>query len=578
MAGAGSRTRKDGSPSAKVGSIERLRPKMLGPGMPSMREVRQLGAAADAGPKRGKLADELAARAASARAARTAFMAARRGEAERRHAGAAKPAAAIAHEVGGQRTAAGWAAEMSRLRDKQPRPLHKLYGRNPTPEQITAHKEATRAYEKEYRHASKMQKETLARENEARAGTAKPAPKPEAPAAGKAGPTPLQAQHIHDLSTYHHDRSTREHFSAADRTDGVAHGMIAQVYREAAKGGDVEAHLAAADKEWRAFAAERNKQVDNAPKTKMGPYSGASSIHYMWANPDKVKDMSDDVRRNVAREMGKQHTPEAEARHAAWKAGEERKWKAIAAATDADHAAAVGKTPAYMRAAAESHAEAAAALRSAPARHAVDHPQHKAEIASREDAAKWHEIRASKLEGEAKTFEQAGKQKAAAVIAKKARAEKLRADMKVQRESEARAEAALKGGPKLNEGIGKTIQLNTRDGSTLHVPVLAHQGDFALHYATNADGTLRSGGAGKSKDFVITHAPTGMNTGFARDVKSQAEGKAYLAALGHPDFKRAFDAWAAASPRDRGEKAAALRDAWYKVKPAAERKAQRHAA
>lgn len=83
MAGAGSRTRKDGSPSARVGSIERLRPKMLGPSMPTMREVRELGRAADAASPRSKAGRDLAARAASARAARTAFMVARRVERER---------------------------------------------------------------------------------------------------------------------------------------------------------------------------------------------------------------------------------------------------------------------------------------------------------------------------------------------------------------------------------------------------------------------------------------------------------------------------------------------------------------
>lgn len=84
MAGAGSRTRKDGSPSAKAGSVERLKPRQVGPHMPSMREVRALGQAADAASPRSKAGREMAARAASARAARSAFMAARRIERERK--------------------------------------------------------------------------------------------------------------------------------------------------------------------------------------------------------------------------------------------------------------------------------------------------------------------------------------------------------------------------------------------------------------------------------------------------------------------------------------------------------------
>ena len=46
MAGAGARTRKDGSASAKVGSIERLKPRQIGPLPPTIGQVRALHTAA----------------------------------------------------------------------------------------------------------------------------------------------------------------------------------------------------------------------------------------------------------------------------------------------------------------------------------------------------------------------------------------------------------------------------------------------------------------------------------------------------------------------------------------------------
>lgn len=66
------------------------------------------------------------------------------------------------------KTAAEWADEMAKLRDHKPRPLHKRFGKNPTDAQIAEHREAERAWNRDYRHASKMQKKTLAEENAAR--------------------------------------------------------------------------------------------------------------------------------------------------------------------------------------------------------------------------------------------------------------------------------------------------------------------------------------------------------------------------------------------------------------------------
>jgi hypothetical protein len=64
-----------------------------------------------------------------------------------------------------EKSASDWAGEMARLRDLRPRPLHKRYGRNPTPEQIERHRGEEREWSKLYRHATKMQKAQLAKDN-----------------------------------------------------------------------------------------------------------------------------------------------------------------------------------------------------------------------------------------------------------------------------------------------------------------------------------------------------------------------------------------------------------------------------
>jgi hypothetical protein len=58
-------------------------------------------------------------------------------------------------------SASDWALEMVRLREFKPRPLHKRYGKNPTPEQVAFHKEEERNWNRLYRYASKMQKKML---------------------------------------------------------------------------------------------------------------------------------------------------------------------------------------------------------------------------------------------------------------------------------------------------------------------------------------------------------------------------------------------------------------------------------
>jgi len=65
-------------------------------------------------------------------------------------------------------SAAQWANEMARLRDVKPRPLHKLYGRSGgTPEQQAAWKAQMSEWNRQYRHASKMQKIALEEDNAA---------------------------------------------------------------------------------------------------------------------------------------------------------------------------------------------------------------------------------------------------------------------------------------------------------------------------------------------------------------------------------------------------------------------------
>lgn len=63
-------------------------------------------------------------------------------------------------------TSSEWCNEMQRLRDVKPRPITKLYGkRGPTPEQLESWTQQMREWNRAYRKASKMQKETLDAEN-----------------------------------------------------------------------------------------------------------------------------------------------------------------------------------------------------------------------------------------------------------------------------------------------------------------------------------------------------------------------------------------------------------------------------
>lgn len=73
-----------------------------------------------------------------------------------------KPAAKKDEPV---KSAAEWADEMTQLRKVKPRAIERVYGQSPTDEQRAAHSAAEKEWNRKYRHASKMQKETLEREN-----------------------------------------------------------------------------------------------------------------------------------------------------------------------------------------------------------------------------------------------------------------------------------------------------------------------------------------------------------------------------------------------------------------------------
>lgn len=69
-------------------------------------------------------------------------------------------------EFNADRCATDLAREMSRLRDRQPRPLAKLYGRQgPTPEQRTSWEIVSKQYNRMMSHLRKAHKVAVARGN-----------------------------------------------------------------------------------------------------------------------------------------------------------------------------------------------------------------------------------------------------------------------------------------------------------------------------------------------------------------------------------------------------------------------------
>jgi len=65
----------------------------------------------------------------------------------------------------GGMSASDWSARMAELRAVKPRPLIKMYGRNPTEAQQEWHKQVMRDWNREYRKASQEQKKQLVIDN-----------------------------------------------------------------------------------------------------------------------------------------------------------------------------------------------------------------------------------------------------------------------------------------------------------------------------------------------------------------------------------------------------------------------------
>ena len=128
MAGAGARTRKDGSASAKVGSIEVLRSRQIGPAVPMRRQVQAMATGAASAERAARTpaaraaAAELRAKAESAGQARAAFLAARKGS---------KAAASAAHEAGARAMRAGAAAQFAKAQPKAAEPVKVVVAKAP---------------------------------------------------------------------------------------------------------------------------------------------------------------------------------------------------------------------------------------------------------------------------------------------------------------------------------------------------------------------------------------------------------------------------------------------------------------
>jgi len=58
-----------------------------------------------------------------------------------------------------------WSAEHTRLYSERPRPLNKMFGKNPTAEQIERHKVLVREHARLYRHATKMMRAQISASN-----------------------------------------------------------------------------------------------------------------------------------------------------------------------------------------------------------------------------------------------------------------------------------------------------------------------------------------------------------------------------------------------------------------------------
>lgn len=86
--------------------------------------------------------------------------------------------------------------------------------------------------------------------------------------------------------------------SAVDMAESQVHRSAARIFQALADGraNELDDLIAAADREWRAFASDRNLVVKQAKKTTMGPYSGQSAARHLWINPEAMVQMGKSIR------------------------------------------------------------------------------------------------------------------------------------------------------------------------------------------------------------------------------------------------------------------------------------------
>ena len=87
--------------------------------------------------------------------------------------------------------------------------------------------------------------------------------------------------------------------SGADQAESELPRIQRLFYVAIWSGIGVEEAIADCDRQWRAYVQKNNARVDAAPKTKRGPYEGASSIHYRWVSPEHFMSSSVHLRTMV---------------------------------------------------------------------------------------------------------------------------------------------------------------------------------------------------------------------------------------------------------------------------------------
>lgn len=76
-------------------------------------------------------------------------------------------------------------------------------------------------------------------------------------------------------------------FSGADVAGAEIYAIERRVYVLFWEGVERELAIADGERQWLKYAEENNAKVNAAPKTRRGPYAGASSIHYRWTDPGR---------------------------------------------------------------------------------------------------------------------------------------------------------------------------------------------------------------------------------------------------------------------------------------------------